>query len=114
MTTTTADTLAEKLDPRRFTAMSPKLAALLAYIIGTDRWTTEPRIVEACYDSGGIIMVRHEGSVGMEWFGGSADELHSNLTRLFRVAELTRAERDLFHRLGKQRVEDWRRKEVTA
>lgn len=104
--------LERKLDPRRFTAMSGKLAALLAFILGTDRWTSEPRIVEACYDSGGNIMVRHDGEVGMEWFGGTADELCSNLTRLFRVAELTKAERDLFQRLGRQRVKDWRREAV--
>lgn len=108
--------LERKLDPRRFTAMSGKLAGLLAHILGTDRWTTEPQIVEACYDSRGNIMVRHEGEVGMSWFGGSADELASNLTRLFRVAELTPAERTLFHKLGRQRVYDWRRttKEVQA
>ena len=48
---TTYEELERKLDPRRFTAMSNKLAALLAYIIGTDRWTTEPRIAEACAKS---------------------------------------------------------------
>jgi hypothetical protein len=54
-------------------------------------------------------MVRHEGEVGMGWFDGTADELAANLNRLFRVAELTREERDLFQQLGKQRVKDWRR-----
>ena len=108
----TLDTLAEKLDPRRFTAMSGKLAALLAYILGTDRWTTTPKIVEVSIDSGGNIVVGHApgtgGSTG-DWFGGTAEELDRNLRRLFRVAGLTPAERRMFSRLRKQRVTDWRK-----
>lgn len=106
--------IAEKLDPRRFSAMSGKLAALLAYIIQTDRWTTNPVIAEACIDSSGNVMVRHEGGIGMEWFGGTASELMSNLNRLMKVAGLDQRERAAFNRLRRKAITDWRQVEERA
>ena len=112
---TTYDELESKLNPRRFSAMSNKLAALLGFILNTDQWTTTPRIAEVAIDSSGNIIVGHApytgGSTG-DWFGGTADELDRNLARLFRVAELTPAEKRLFAQLRQQRVKDWRRQAV--
>lgn len=111
-TTTIEEDLAAKLDPRRFTAMSGKLAALLSYVIGTERWVGDPRIVEAAIDSSGNILVTHAAGSGGgmgEWFGGTADELDSNLKRLVKVAGLTPVERKAFRLMLRRQITDWRR-----
>jgi hypothetical protein len=106
---TTQDTLAEKLDPRRFTAMSGKMAAILACILRTDRWVTQPAIAELIVTSDGGLLARHEGDIGANDFIGRVEELDSNLRRLVRVAGLTDAEQRLFRKLRKQGITRWDR-----
>lgn len=107
--TTTQDTLAEKLDPRRFTAMSGKMSAILACILRTDRWTTEPAIAELIVTSDGGLLARHEGDIGANDFIGRVEELDANLRRLVRVAGLTPAEQRAFRKLRKQGITRWDR-----
>ena len=48
--------LAAKLHPDRYTAMSGKMAAIVAYILG-DRWT-EPAISELVVTSDGFVLAQ--------------------------------------------------------
>jgi hypothetical protein len=110
MTTETMTGLEEKLDPRRFTAMSGKMSAILACILRTDRWETEPAIAELIVTSDGGLLARHEGDIGANDFIGRVEDLDSNLRRLVRVAGLTQAEQRLFRKLRKQGITRWDRR----
>ncbi len=113
-TAETLDGLEQKLDPRRFTAMSGKMAAILACILRTDRWQTEPAIAELIVTSDGGLLARHEGDIGANDFMGRVEDLESNLRRLVRVAGLTQAEQRAFRKMRAQRITDYRNKEVQA
>lgn len=56
------DRLAEKLHPDRFTEMSPRMAAVVGYIL-QERFT-EPAIAELVVTSDGFVLARMEGEVG--------------------------------------------------
>jgi hypothetical protein len=101
--------LGQKLDPRRFTAMSPKMAAIVACILDDQAtFRTQPVIVELCITSDGGLLARHAGDIGFNDFIGSADDLERNLTQLEIAAELTPDEIDQFDALVRTRVSDWR------
>ena len=84
-------TLAQKLHPSRFTAMSGKMAAIVACILG-EQWTS-PAIVELMVTSDGHLLACHEGDCGCNDYLGWASDLEANWNRLLDVADLTPAER---------------------
>jgi hypothetical protein len=92
-------TLAEKLKPDRFSAMSGKMAAIVGYIVG-ESWT-EPEIAALSVTSDGFVLT------DAEFFGEAAD-LDRNLLNLLVAAEVTPEERVEFERLYRERVDDWR------
>jgi hypothetical protein len=92
-------TLAEKLHPERFTAMSGKMAAIVGYIL--DESWTEPEIAALSVTSDGYV------TTDAEFFGEAAD-LDQNLLNLLVAADLSPDERAEFERLYRERVDDWR------
>ncbi|MGA2620199.1 MAG: hypothetical protein ABSF26_21480 [Thermoguttaceae bacterium] len=96
--------LARKLHPSRFTAMSGKMAAIVAHIIG-QRWTS-PAIVELVATSDGHLLACHEGDCGCNDYLGTVANLKSNWARLLEVAELTPKERQEADRLFQRVVAD--------
>lgn len=109
---TTYEALEQKLDPRRFTAMSGKMAAIVGYILNTDRFRTEPAISGLTIDSSGGLLAAHwtpDGRPGLDDdFMGSADDLDDNWNRLLDVAGLTSEELALAQHLRRERIRDWR------
>ena len=94
-------TLAQKLHPSRFTAMSPKMAAIVAFILG-EQWTV-PTINSLTITSDGILLT----ALGNEVIGSAAD-LENNLARLMVAADLAPSEVAEVNRLYASRVSDWR------
>lgn len=92
-------TLAAKLHPDRFSAMSGKMAAIVGYILG-ESWT-EPEIAALSVTSDGFVLT------DAEFFGEAAD-LDRNLLNLLVAAETTADERTEFERCYRERVDDWR------
>jgi hypothetical protein len=92
-------TLAGKLQPDRFSAMSGKMAAIVAFILG-ESWTT-PEIAALSVTSDGFVLT------DAEFFGEAAD-LDRNLLNLLVAAEVTPEERSEFELLYRERVDDWR------
>jgi len=92
-------TLATKLHPDRFSAMSGKMAAIVGYILG-ESWT-EPEIAALSVTSDGYVLT------DAEFFGEAAD-LDRNLLNLLVAAETTVDERTEFERCYRERVDDWR------
>ena len=88
-------TLAEKLHPTRFTAMSGKMAAIVACILGCT-WTS-PAIAELVVTSDGHVLARDEGDCGCNAYIGTVTNLEDNWRRLLDAAELTAAERQEAH-----------------
>ena len=108
---TTQEALERKLDPRRFTAMSGKMAAIVAFILDSDRFQTEPAISELVIDSSGGVLAGHwtGGRPGMmNDFIGSVEDFDSNWNRLLNVAGLTSEELALAQHLRRERIRDWR------
>jgi hypothetical protein len=89
--------LAKKLHLSRFTAMSGKMAAIVAHIVG-ERWTS-PAIVGLMATSDGHLLACHEGDCGCNDYLGTVDNLKSNWARLLEVADLTPEERQEADRL---------------
>ena len=94
--------LAAKLHPSNFTAMSGKMAAIVAYLLG-ERWT-EPSIGELIVTSDRIVMARDSGDIGANRIIGSSDDLWRNLSNLARAAELTKPQRAALERLVRERI----------
>jgi hypothetical protein len=92
-------TLADKLRPDRFSAMSGKMAAIVGYILGED-WT-EPAMTALSVTSDGYVTTESE-------FFGVASDLDRNLLNLLIAADLTNDERAEFERRYRERVDDWR------
>jgi hypothetical protein len=92
-------TLASKLHPDRFSAMSGRMAAIVAYILG-ESWT-EPEIAALSVTSDGFVLT------DAEFFGEAAD-LDRNLLNLLVASQVTPDERAEFERLYRERVDDWR------
>lgn len=91
--------LADKLHPERFTAMSARMAAIVAYILG-EEWT-EPPITALSVTADGYVTTDTD-------FLGEAADLDRNLLNLLLAAGLTADERAEFERRYRERVDDWR------
>jgi hypothetical protein len=92
-------TLAEKLRPDRFSAMSGKMTAIVAFILG-EEWT-EPAIAALAVTSDGFVTTESE-------FFGEAADLDRNQLNLLIAADLTPEERGDFETRYRDRVDDWR------
>jgi len=92
-------TLADKLHPDRFSAMSGRMAAIVAYVLG-ESWT-DPDIASLSVTSDGFVTTESE-------FIGEAADLDRNLLNLLVAADLSPDERAEFEQLYRERVDDWR------
>jgi hypothetical protein len=92
-------TLAEKLRPDRFSAMSGRMAAIVGYIL--DEPWAEPAITALSVTSDGYVTTESD-------FLGEAADLDRNLLNLLIAADLTPEERAEFERRYRERVDDWR------
>lgn len=94
--------LAEKLNPNRFTAMSGFMAAIVGYVL--DQSFTNPQIVEITVsEAEGVAYIREDGDIGFNVIEGLED-LRSNWNRLLDAADLTPDERKEAVQLFNQRV----------
>lgn len=84
-------TLARKLHPRNFSAMSPKMTAIVACIL-RQKWT-EPRLTALMVTSDGFLLGQHEGDCGFNEFIGGVDDLRRNWDALLVAAQLRPAEK---------------------
>jgi hypothetical protein len=81
-------TLGEKLDQRRFSAMSNKMAALVRYTLGKQtNFTVEPEIVWLSITADGFVIASNDDMTST--IIGSADDFFANWDRLIEAAELT-------------------------
>jgi hypothetical protein len=95
-------TLAEKLNPNRFTAMSGFMAAVVGYVLGES--FTNPQIAEITVsEEEGFAYIRKEGDIGFNDIE-SLKDLRDNWNNLMNAADLTPDERREAVRLFKERV----------
>lgn len=92
-----------KLDPRRFSGMSPQMAAIIGYLLGK-KWTV-PTLVSLYITSDGFVMGRN--SDGREIFIGSNKDLANNISSLIAAAGLTPEENEAFGILYNEKVDVW-------
>lgn len=97
--------LAKKLHPSRFTEMSGKMAAIVAYILN-ETWT-EPAITDMCITSDGYVLAQHEDDIGMNQIIGSAEDLKRNWAALLTAAGLDDEEKAEAQRLFDARIKVW-------
>src|SRR5205085_9455994 len=97
-------TLAEKLHPQQFTAMSPLMAAIVAYIVGKKDWV-EPNLVALILTSDDFLLGMEEGDCGYNHFLGAGSDLRRNLETLAQAAELDRDEYKEFAGLIRRRIQ---------
>ena len=91
--------LADLLHPRRFSEMSPRMAAIVGYVLG-EHWT-EPEIA--------WLSVTVDGHVVSDaHFIGSGQDLDRNVANLLDAAELTQEQRQEWQARYCARVDDWR------
>jgi hypothetical protein len=98
--------LAQKLHPRRFTAMSGKMAAILGYVL--DQQWTSPELAEPAITGDGFVLGRRSDDIGCNEWIGTAEDLERNVRNLLDAAELDSAERVEWRRLYTAKVTDWR------
>lgn len=89
--------LERKLRPSNFTAMSPRMAALVAAVVSPESWGTTPRIERLAITSDGCLLAQHEGDCGFNSFIGAHSDFRRNVDRLLLVAGLTTEEHVEFH-----------------
>jgi hypothetical protein len=83
--------LIRKLHPARFSAMSPKMAAIVGCILGEK--FTEPQLVGLTVTSDGFVLGMPAGGIGFDDFVGAFTDLDRNWNVLLDAAELTPEER---------------------
>ncbi len=112
--------LAAKLHPNRFSGMSPKMAAIVAYIVG-EEWTN-PHITSLSITSDGFLQGCDSTrsvednelgdmdlpAIGRSVFLGTAADLESNVKRLLVAAGLTAYEQYDFWLVMNAKITDWR------
>jgi len=98
--------LSKKLNPAGFTEMSPKMAAIVGYIIDTK--FTAPGITDLCITADGFVLAQVEGDIGLNQWIGSVEDLERNWDTLLKTAELSNEETIEARALYSMRVTDWR------
>jgi hypothetical protein len=96
------DTLVEKLHPRRFTAMSPKMGSIVAYILGQE-WVS-PQVNGLMVTSDGFVLGQVKGDIGYNHFIGAEDDLQTNWRNLLDCAGLGDDERATAEKLYAEKV----------
>jgi hypothetical protein len=96
------ETLTAKLHPSRFTAMSPKMASIVAYIVGQE-WV-KPQVNALMVTSDGFVMAQVKGDIGMNHFIGAEDDLQVNWRNLLDCAGLGDDERATAEKLYAEKV----------
>jgi len=84
-------TLIEKLHPKRFTEMSPFMAAVVAYVFD-ETWTDPPIAEITVSETEDLVYIRKAGAVGFDGIQNLTD-LRNNWNRLLDAAVLTPEER---------------------
>src|SRR5689334_24709470 len=79
--------LESKLNPSRFPNMSPQMAAIVGFIIGSQ--FASPAITELVVTSDGFVLIGVEGQVGANEFLGSYAALLRNWLNVLSCARLT-------------------------
>ena len=92
----------EKLHPRRFPNMSPKMSAIVGFLVGAKY--ASPQIAEITSLSDGGVLTRHEGDMGFNDFMGAYSDLLNNWTTLLDAAGLSPAERKIAENLFTTKV----------
>jgi len=100
------EALQKKLYPGRFSGMSPRMAAIVGYILDK-RWTS-PYIDEIVVTSDGFVMASNSNDIGANRMLGSVSDLQRNWEALLDAADLTLEERSDAERLFTAKVEDHR------
>lgn len=85
--------------------MSPKMAAIVAHILG-ESWTN-PEIMWLSISCDGFVTSDSD-------FIGSVDDLERNTHNLLDAAELTKEERLEFWRMYHGKIDDWRQQIPSA
>jgi len=99
--------LIDKLQPDSFTAMSGKMAAIVADIL--DQRFTEPAISELVVTADGFVLAQSEGEVGANDLVGTEVDLNRNLLDFIAAAGLTEEEIQAFGRLQRERIRRYRK-----
>jgi len=95
--------LGVKLHPARFSAMSPKMASIVAFIIGQE-WVT-PSINGLTITSDGFVLASAKGDVGYNHFIGGKDDLQRNWGNMLCAAtDLATDELQLAEKLFAEKV----------
>ena len=106
-TSADVETVQQKLNPRRFPGMSPKMAAIVGFVVG--KKYTKQAIGSMYVTSDGFVIARPsvEGGIGHEIFIGTLSDLEDNWERLLDAADLSIQERAIAERLF-VRIQDFR------
>lgn len=96
------ESLVQKLHPRRFTAMSPKMGSIVGYILGQD-WVT-PQVNSLVVTSDGFVLAQVKGDIGLNHFIGAEEDLQRNWKELLHVADLGEDEHALAEKLFAEKV----------
>lgn len=86
--------IADKLHPSNFTAMSPMMAALVQCVVGFDAGVT-PRLMALTVTSDGFVLAQRDGDLGYDAFIGAFSDFRNNWNRLLEAAELSDEEKFL-------------------
>jgi len=104
-TALTLKELKDRLHPRRYPGMSPKMAFIVGAILGED-WASGPRGEKS---PGTHFHITSDGFVvSGDMFIGSVDDFENNLERLEQAAKLNEEQRKMFALLKSACVTDYR------
>lgn len=82
-----AENVKKKLNPERFPGMSPKMVAIVTYVLGMKHLTL-PHIVELTVTSDGFLLARNDGEIGFDNFLGTAEDYKANWEKLITIPEM--------------------------
>jgi len=85
----------QKLNPGRFSGMSPKMGAIIACILDIEM--TTPAIESMIVTSDGFVLAQLVGDIGYIEFIGSEDDLLRNFNNLVTAAKLTPIQKRAAH-----------------
>ena len=86
------DEVAQKLHPARFPNMSPRMAAIVGYLMGKEY--TTPTISGLCVTSDGYCLAQHAGDIGFNDFIGEYSEVERNWRNLVGITEVGLSEQE--------------------
>lgn len=97
------ESMKKKLHPGRFSACSPRMAAIIGCIVGEKY--TDPQMQSLCVTSDKFVLAMHVGDCGYNDFIGPLSEFRRNWDNLLKAADdLTKEERLEAQRLYREAV----------